>query len=156
MKQASDTHPRLWRRLPRGDHADRRRRHGPFWRAPVEDAWATLTSLARHLTPHWWRAERFCPLVTSIVTSGSWRCLVYVLGPGCRLPEFGVHHGLGQISARPGQHSSVVHHHLQHLLPLQQPVCVWPSVMGREGAHPPQVGHSQATWMRWSWCTLCA
>ena len=62
-----------------------------IWRAPVEDVWATLISLARHLTPLWLgyslhmsRAQRFCLLVTSIVTSGSWQCLVFVLGPGCQ------------------------------------------------------------------------
>jgi len=62
----------------------------------------------------------------------------------CRLPEFGCLHGLGQSNARPGQRSSVVHHHLQHLLPLQQAVCVWPSFTGLEGAHPRDVGHSEA------------
>ena len=101
------------RHTPTRDPAEGSHRKLPslsIWRAPVEDVWATLGSLARHLTPHWLgyslhmsRAERFCLLVTSIVTSGSWQCLVFVLGPGCqhepapcRLPEFGCLHGLGQ------------------------------------------------------------
>ena len=86
VKQASDTHPPETRQTaPTG-------RPRSIWRAPVEDVWATLrkpcasldTALAGLLLAHEPRREVFAFWVTSIVTSGSWQCLVFVLGPGCQ------------------------------------------------------------------------
>ena len=83
VNQASDTHPPETRQTSSTGRPRRVLPSRSFWRAPVEDVWATIRSLARHLTPHWLgyslhmsRAQRFCLLVTSIVTSGSWQCLV--------------------------------------------------------------------------------
>ena len=91
VKQASDTHPSETRQTAPTGRPRRALPSRSIWRASAEDVWATLKSLARHLTPHWLgyslhmsRAERFCLLVTSIVTCGSWQCLVFVLGPGCQ------------------------------------------------------------------------
>lgn len=63
----------------------------PKGKAAAEAAGVVFVSLLHHLTPHWVsyslhlrRIERYCLLVTAVLTAASWQCLVFVLGPGCQ------------------------------------------------------------------------
>ena len=127
------------------------------WNSASGEVWVTLASLLRHLTPHWVcysvhlsRTERYCLLVTAVMTSGFWQSLVFVRcqhesSPvacqcsGCFTDWDRLTHSLGG--------TAILHQHHQDLQALQQALRAWFSHTSRKEEHPAQMGDVWAIWL---------